>query len=274
MNDKYLLPLFVSGTILLVLFVFFIIAYLLVQKQKQNAYQLEKSRLIYNHQNKLLHVRIEEQERSMDQVSKEIHDNVGQLLNLTKMNMHPIAKRATDPDQRTLIDNTRALIDQLINEVRSISHSLNTDYIKANGIVSVLEEETRFIMNSHDIRCQVNLSGDNKAFDPEQELFIYRIAQEAIHNVIKHAHASELTIDLTYEPELFTMSITDNGKGFELNEIYELKGIGFLNMMQRAKLLNASLDIQSQPSKGCTITLTMKKAHKALPIDEDMLTGA
>jgi len=127
MNDKYLIQIFISGTILLMLFVFFIVAYLLVQKQKQNAYHIEKSKMIFDHQNKLLITRFEEQERTMNLMSKEIHDNIGQLLGFTKMNLNVIGKYASDNRQIGLIDKTKDLLDQISNDVRNISHSLNSD---------------------------------------------------------------------------------------------------------------------------------------------------
>ncbi len=268
MNDKYLIPLFISGTILLMLFVFFIVIYLVVQKQKQNKYYLEKNRMIFDHQNKILIARTEEQERTMDQMSKEIHDNVGQLLNFTKMNMRVIAKYATDNEQKILIDKAMSLLDQVIKDTHNISHSLNSGFIKANGLISVLEEELECINISKELQCKIEVVGDHKAFDPKKELLIYRIAQEAIHNITKHAKASQLCIKLNYERDDFSMSISDNGIGFGKDKIYELNGIGFQNMLHRAMLLNGSLDIDSVPLGGCTITFRANSSGLKLESNE------
>jgi two-component system NarL family sensor kinase len=255
MNDKYLIQVFISGTILLMLFVFFIVAYLLVQKQKQNAYHIEKNKMIFDHQNKLLTARFEEQEQTMNLMSKEIHDNIGQLLTFTQMNLSVIGKYASDQRQIGLIDRTKMLLDQIKNDVRNISHSLNSDFIKERGLVSVLEDELESIKFSQEIDCKINITGGKADFDPGKELLIYRIAQEAIHNITKHAKASKITIALSYDPDIFTMSIADDGVGFEKQRIYELNGIGFQNMLERTRLLSGSLDIESQPMHGCNITL-------------------
>jgi len=257
MSDNPVILVFVSGTLLLALFALFIITYSLVQKQKQNAYQLEKSAMIYNHQNKLLIARVEEQENTMDQISKEIHDNLGQLLGLLKMNIIGIGKRATGDDQLRLIETTKKLADHLLRDVQSISHSMNSDFIKKRGLINVLEDELEYLSVSCEIKCSIEKTGEQKTFKPDKELLIYRIAQEAIHNVNKHSYANELSIALEYEDNTFVMKIADNGKGFEKQKIYDLNGIGFLNMFHRAKLLNGSLDIESAPGEGCTIALRL-----------------
>lgn len=255
MNDKYIVPVFISGTILLMLFVFFIIAYLLVQKQKQNRYHIEKNKMIFDHQNKLLTTRFEEQERTMNQMSREIHDNIGQLLTFTKMNMNAISKLAIDNRQIALIDSAKGLLDQITHDVRNISHSLNSDFIKVRGLVPMLQDELETIKISQALDCSIHITGNPVAFDPRKSLIIYRIAQEALHNITKHSQAATICIKLDYGPSMFTMSIIDDGKGFDKQQIYALNGIGFQNMLERAVLLNASLDIESQPSAGCTITL-------------------
>jgi len=259
MNDNHFLILILfSGTLLLALFALFIITYLLVQKQKQNAYQLEKSSMIYNHQNKILLTRVEEQEKTMDQISKEIHDNVGQLLNFMKMNIYAIEHLSTSENQLKIIDKTKQLLDHVIRDVHSISHSLNSEFIKSKGLFTALEEELEYITFSHDLVCKVNETGKHKTFSPDKELLIFRIAQEAIHNITKHAQATAINISLDYGENTFVMKIADNGIGFEKQKIYDLNGIGFLNMFHRAKLMNGTLDIETKPSYGCVITLRLE----------------
>ena len=269
-NDNYLEIVFLSGTILLVLFAFFITFYLIIHKRKQNAYHLERNKMIFDHQNKLLTARIEEQERTMDQMSKEIHDNIGQLLNFTKMTMFAIAKYTTDNRQTALVDKAKGLLDQIIKDTQNLSHSLNSDYIKTHGLITVLQEEIDSINFSKEILCTIEVKGIHKTFDPDKELLMYRIAQEAIHNITKHAQAAELVITLTYHSDEFSMSIADNGIGFEKSKMYELNGIGFLNMLNRAKLLNGTLDIESQPMSGCVVTLRTNKIHELIRIQQDI----
>ncbi len=117
------------------------------------------------------------------------------------------------------------------------------------------------------------VEGEHATLRPEKELLIYRIAQEAMHNSTKHSKATDLVITLTYAPDSFTMSVADNGVGFDTQKVYELKGIGFLNMLQRAKLLNGTLDIQSKPSAGCKIIVHVANIRDLVEKDLHITAG-
>lgn len=264
MNDNYLIPLFLSATVLIALFAFFITIYVLVQKHKQNLYSLEKNKMTYDYQTNLLAMQIEEQERAMDQVSKEIHDNLGQQANFAKMNLLSIGIYAVENRQITIIEKTKTILDGMIKDIQNISHSLNSDFIKDIGFINMLQEELNHLSLSNSISCDIDIIGEDKTFIPDKELLIFRIAQEAIHNVSKHAQATSLQIILTYEPDTFIMTISDNGIGFEKDKTNKLNGIGFLNMLNRAKLLNGTINIDSQPLSGCTITLRVNKINVIL----------
>ncbi len=198
----------------------------------------------------------------MDHFSREIRENIGQLLNFTKMNMFPIAKYATDSKQIELIEKTKKLLDRLIKDVHNISHSLNSDYIKINGLPQVLKEELNFIINNQNVACSFDVKGNYRSFEPAKELLIYRIAREAMLNIAKHASASEVVIELIYDHNDFKMRISDNGCGFDNSMITEFKSKGFMNMQQRTMILNGSLEIVSMPSMGCTVSLLVQKPYE------------
>ncbi|MFI4919997.1 MAG: sensor histidine kinase [Legionellales bacterium] len=258
MNDQYIIPLFVAGSLLLTLFAFFLVAYLIVQKRKQNTYQLEKQRMIFDHQTNILRTKLEEKENTMDQISKELHDNVKSVLGYAQMSMYNIADLATNNEQALIIDKTNKIIGDVIDDLHNISHSLNSNFIKNIGLVETITKDLEHIQLSKNITYTIEVKGDVISLDPEKELHIYRIAQEAIQNSIKHAKATNLSFMLNYEPDLFTMKITDNGIGFDKNKIYEMKGLGFLNMFQRARYVHGSLKVESVPNNGSAITLTIK----------------
>ena len=257
MNDQYIIPLFVAGSLLLALFAFFLIAYLLVQKRKQNRYQLEKQRMVFDHENNLLRTKIEEQEHTMDQISKEIHDNTKSLLGFAQMSMYGIADMATDDNQTALIENTNKILGQVIDDLHNISHSLNSNFIRNIGLTETITKELEQMSMSRNITHDLAITGDVVPLAPETELHIYRIMQEAIQNCLKHARASNIEVALNYEPKQFTLQITDNGTGFDKNKVFQMKGLGFLNMYQRARYVHGAIDVQSAPNEGSTITLTI-----------------
>jgi len=257
MNNQYIIPLFVACSLLLTLFGTFLIAYLLVQNRKQNRYQLETQKMVFDHQNNILRTKIVEHENVMDQLSIELHDNVKSVLGFAQMSMYNIGNLASSEEQALMIEKTNDLISNVINDLHNISHSLNSNFIKNIGLVETIGKELDNIRLSKNITCDLEVKGDPISLSPEQELHIYRIAQEAIQNCIKHAKATNINFELHYEPDFFSMNIIDNGIGFDKNKVHEMKGLGFLNMFQRARYVHGSLDVQSVPSKGSTVVLTL-----------------
>ena len=257
MNDQYLIPLFVAGSVLITLFGFFLIGYLLVQKGKQNAYQLEKRQMIFDHQNSILRTKIEEQENTMDQISRELHDNIKSVLGFAQMSMYNIANLATDKEQAVQIDKTNKIIGDVIDELHNISHSLNSNFVKNIGLIETITKELEHIALAKNIACSIDIKGTPTDLSAEKEIHIFRIAQEAMQNCIKHANATNLNFTLNYTPSMFTMKISDNGKGFDKNKLYEMKGLGFLNMFQRARYVHGLLEVQSVPTQGSTVTLSL-----------------
>lgn len=273
MNDHtpvYLLPVILNAMLLL-FFLAFVIVLVISLKRKLNAHAMEKQKLIYDYQDKLIRIRIEEQENAKNQISKELHDNVGQLLGLAQMNMHTVLDNEQYGNYRTgrMIKDTLSLIDRTAYFLHNISHTLNSDYISRLGLIEMLRRELDFINISRGILCVVDIEGDSRSLDGETEILIYRIVQELLHNTIKHARASQVTITLIYTEDHFTIRIADNGVGFDVSKVRNTGGIGFINMYQRADLLKGKLEIQSAPGEGSSATLTIDASHYEEPAYPD-----
>jgi len=256
MPDKHIVTVFLIGTGLLVLLLLFIIAYLIIHKQRASAHVLERSRLKYEYEHRLYETRLREQERVMTHISREIHDNVGQSLSFLKMSLNVISKYMTPDTPADLLNNTHKVLDQIINDTHNMSHGLNSAHIKRHGLFAILKMELDHLQASRNIHCRLAVTGASKIDNPEMELVIYRIAQEAVHNVIKHAKATELTVRLDYG-QPFTMEIEDNGIGFNTTDEHVPGGIGLQNMRERAAFLKGSLQIFSVPDQGSFVRLTI-----------------
>ena len=259
MNEQYIIPASIAVTILLIVLAFFLVLYVIIQKQKQNASSLREQKLIFNYEKKLLSSKIEEQENIMAQISREIHDNFAQTLNHLLMNNRVIEDIATNKEQAELIQSSNVMLQELITDATNISHSLSSDFIKTRGLYDILKNELKSLSSSKNIQSDIQLTGKNKILNPTEELIVYRIAQEAIHNVIKHSKAKKINVLLQYEPDKFLMAISDDGIGFNKTKLFDLDGIGFLNMIQRSKFLNGNLNIESEPMQGCTVTLEIPR---------------
>jgi len=268
MSGGSVIPFFVAGTILFVIFVFFLVMFLIVQKNKQNKHAIEKNKMIYDHENKLLRTRTEEQERTMNAISMEIHDNVNQILNFARMNLHVINRYASMPEQKELIQQTGNMLEGLIKDVHNISHSLNSEYVKGRGLIDTLQQEAERMNNGAKLKCVFELSGEHRPISADKELMIFRIVQEASNNTLKHANATLLNIRLNYEPAALTLIIKDNGKGFQTQSLQQIEGIGMINMYQRAKVMGGRLSVDSSAENGTSITLYLPLNDQKVQVAE------
>lgn len=217
--------------------------------------------MTYEQENQLLCARIAEHEHTLDHFSREMRENIGQLLNFTKMNMFPIEKFATDTRQKELIERTKQLLDRLIGDVHNMGHGLNSDYVRVNGLPQALQEEMHFLLPYPTIASKLDVTGNYVGVAPEKELLVYRIAREALHNIARHAAATEVSVHLAYAPQHFTMTIADNGNGFDQNTITERNTKGLVTIKHRARLLSGWVHIESPIGVGTTLKLHVNDYH-------------
>jgi two-component system NarL family sensor kinase len=256
-EHNYIGTFFVTGTLSLSILSFFLIYFINIQRTRRNTQYLETQNLIISHQAREARIRIEENERTMAQVSKEVHDNIGQIANLVMMHLNHFETILTTAEQSDFIQRIIVLSTKLIRDANNISHSLSGEYIKLWGLQSMILNDLEHIKASRKIDTKIIIAGDNNFLDEERQLIIYRIAQEAINNILKHSKATHITVKLVFDAEFFSMSVVDNGVGFTPALAYLEKGTGLLNMNERAKFLDAELIINAKPYAGCLINLTV-----------------
>jgi len=234
--------LFITVTILTVVFVFFLIGTLVRLKYNQTKKQRQMFKAL-----------IEERERTMYTISTEIHDNVNQELNLVRMTLRVVERQATG-NQANHLKEMGIMLDNVIEELRNIGHTLNSDYVKKKGIYDFLETELNRINITQKLNCHLEVEGYTKSFDQDTELIVVRIAQEVIQNSLKHAKAKNLTVYLNYSAKLFEMQIKDDGYGFPIDK--KSDGIGIQSIYNRSKIINGALKINSG-NDGTEVTLTI-----------------
>ncbi len=247
---------FVLGTIVLMLFAFTLVIFLIVHKKKRYQHLLEKVQMESNYQNQLLQSKLEVQEQSFRYFSEEIHDNIGQLLSIVKMQLYNIRSSSHDEEIVTKATNCNELLGKAINDLRNISHTLNSAFISSAGLASAVEKDLEYIRSAKEVTCILHKTGDEYEIGDERELMVFRIIQEAIANAVKHAAASAIDVHLDYDPGALRVTIADNGRGFDRDETSG-GGIGLNNMHVRAELLKGSLDVVSEKNKGTTIRLNI-----------------
>ncbi len=256
--DKYYIPLFLAGTILFVIFVFFIFSYMVIYARRQRIHEQEKAQLAADHQKSILNARLEEEERFMNRLSKEIHSYIGQKIDLTRMNLKAVLQEFPQIDRKKTLTSGLEQLEEISTAMQTIGYSLSSDYIRSRGLGDVLTRDLDYIKTSGGaLHTSLSITTGYQTLDPTLELIIYRIAQDVLQNAAKHARCKELTVELRYEGFRFMMIISDDGCGFDSSLESMMNRSGFRSMRQRAELLAGALFVQATKGGGCRVTLSI-----------------
>jgi signal transduction histidine kinase len=219
-----------------------------------------------NKQEKLiLETELEIQEQTFQFISKEIHDNVSQCLSLAHLTLNCI-----DLTDRTAAkkDLTKSIeqISKALNDLNNLSKSLDSDIIESYGLVAAIVFEVEKWERIFENKIQIKVEGSAAHLGSMKELFVFRIIQESLNNIIKYAKAKNINLNICYEIDTFKINISDDGVGFDLSSIYDNKTLGKMaglkNMKQRAETLNGSLQIETNPQKGTVINVEIPITEK------------
>ncbi len=204
---------------------------------------------------------ISAQENERSQIGRELHDNVNQLLGATRLYIDMAGKDADNRDAYLQSSSTYTL--NAINEIRKLSKTLITPSINEIGLVELVRDVIKDIMQVHPLKIIFNISAfDEKNLNEKFKLNLFRIVQEQINNTLKHAKAKTMKIDFNQFTDSISISIYDDGIGFDPS-IYR-KGIGINNVISRAELYKGDVIIDSAPGKGCRLTITFKNVDLLL----------
>lgn len=244
-NGQYIFSLIIFGSLLLVLFVFAITSFVFIHRQKTARQQLEMN-------DALLKARIEVQEQALKSLSMEIHDKLGQSFSMARMLLTKGMTGAGGAVDRAALQKAAELLAEANSGLRTLAYTLNAEVVAVHGLPAAIENELAYIRNIYNLRCAFSCpAGESFGdLDEKEQLFLFRIIQEALQNVVKHARATEVSIHMQRETGLMRVSIRDNGIGIRGTE-----GLGLIGMRERARLLNAALEIQALPEGGSEVLL-------------------
>jgi len=204
---------------------------------------------------KLTHKIVNAQEEERRRVSRELHDEAGQALITLKYGLDSVISELpndVEPIHQRLSDSMK-LIDQTMEHIRSLSHSLRPPVFDILGINLSLKDYCREF--SERTKIPVQYHGEDIPGLPDAVgISLYRFVQEAFTNIFKHAHASQVRVGLRYRKDMIVLSVADNGSGMSGDWPSRLTGIGLLGLEERLNLLGGSLKIHSKPGQGTRIT--------------------
>ncbi|TKC12921.1 tetratricopeptide repeat protein [Pedobacter polaris] len=196
----------------------------------------------------------EESERK--RISNELHDGLGQMFSAVKMNLSALTEDLNFKNEQSkdMFDKTLSLVDESCKEVRSISHQMAPNVLLKSGLATAVRDFISKI-DSRKLKIKLETFGLQERLDQNIETVLYRVIQETVNNVIKHAEASSLDIQLSKDEEGINAMIEDNGRGFNTSELEKFEGIGLKNIRSRVEYLKGSVDFSSTPSSGTLVAI-------------------
>jgi two-component system, NarL family, sensor kinase len=237
----------------------FIIFFILLFNKRKNKLINDKQLMKTQFEQALLQTQIEIQEQTLKTISQEIHDNIGQVLSLAKLNLNTF-EDAESANNQIKINDTKNLVSKAINDLRDLSRSLHGDKIAELGLQESVENELKILQNTGQYITELKITGEPYKLAPQKEMVLFRIVQEAMNNAIKHAKAKNIFIEMKYQPDKFDLIITDDGIGFNVTALQTTQtGIGLKSMQNRAALIGGEFSINSSVGKGTEIKIELKK---------------
>lgn len=240
-----------------------VIAYLFYNRRKlRESARLQKEILVQ--QQLASRAVMDAEERERRRIAGELHDGVGQVLSCALMNLSGLLETASLRDKPLqLARQSLELINEGYDELRSISHRMIPKSLMKAGLAPAIGE----FLNKIDedvIQTKLKISGLEKRLDAQTEMALYRVVQEAVTNVVKHAGASRIFIQLSADQEGVRLTIEDNGKGFDLSESVERGGIGLQNIYSRIEFLKGTVDLDTAPGKGTLLAIFLPSCQFSL----------
>ncbi len=264
-NDIFIM--IISVTVVLLILVIFIISFLFMYKNRQTRYGAEMESLKEKYAQEILKTELEIKEQTLKNIAEEIHDNVGQVLSLAVLNLSAI--ESENPQKVDKIEHITRLVQKALSDLRNLSKTLDADNIATLGLLPIIKFELDLLEKSGVYKTVLELSGSETRLSGHKELVIYRIIQESLNNIVKHAHASCVIVKINFSTDTLDIEIRDDGIGFAVN-IHSATnpqniGAGLRNMKKRAVLIGADFTVASGPTTGTVISLIIPLTDRMQP---------
>ncbi|MBK6342469.1 MAG: sensor histidine kinase [Flavobacteriales bacterium] len=224
----------------------------LAQKERE-LHSQQVDQLLAQQELKSINAMLEGQENERDRMGKDLHDRLGSMLGGIKANMSALEDRVEAMREDQQYQKVNRLLDQAVGELRQISHDMAASTLSRFGLEKALKDLRDTLHITGRMQVELKAFGLDERLERSVEIAIYRIIQELVSNVLKHAKANEIIIDVTRTPGRLSVVVSDNGVGFDTTK--QTDGMGLSNVRSRAASLGATVQVDSTPGKGTTVSV-------------------
>ncbi len=221
--------------------------------QQQKIIELEKDRQLM-----AVDAMLKGQEEERSRLAKDLHDGLGGMLSGVKYSLNNMKDNLiVTPDNMAVFERSLDMIDTSIKELRRVAHNMMPEMLTKFGLNEALKEYCNNVNATQLLKVKYQSFGMDNRLDSSVEIIIYRVVQELLNNILKHAGASETLVQLIREGGRLNILVEDNGKGFDTALLEQSKGAGWTNIQSRVDYLKGRLDIQSEIGMGTSVTIEL-----------------
>jgi two-component system NarL family sensor kinase len=241
-------------TIIFLIMPIFMLIYFFIYTKKKKNHLDEKIQMKATFDQEILNAEQEVREQTMQTIGADLHDNIGQLLSLTSLTLKSINNGDVNKSNEKVASSIEFL-DKAITEMRLLGKLLQGDQILAMGLDKAIQQEVDWLSRSDIYAISYTKKMHHTPLaNPAKDLFCFRILQEILNNIIKHALAKNIQISITTNGQTLRLDVKDDGIGFTENELNK-QGSGLANIRKRAEITGGSATIKSAPNKGTQIRI-------------------
>jgi two-component system, NarL family, sensor kinase len=249
------------GAVLALILVGFIVVILLLYQRKQQRQERQLAFLKDQYETELLRSQLEIQESTFRLIAQELHDNIGQVLSVVKLSLSVLPMEKTHPAYAGVL-NCREMLNKVIYDMADLTKSMHTDRIAEIGIPEAIRFELDIIRKNGIMDVDFSVEGKEPPLEQQKAIFIFRIFQEMLNNILKHAKAKKVSVSIIYSIDnIFVLQVEDDGVGFDLekkqNQHSSSGGLGLKSITNRAHLIGADISINSMPGRGTDIRIKL-----------------
>jgi signal transduction histidine kinase len=225
-------------------------------RQKQRLQQLRINELETEKQLTATEAVLKGEEQERTRLAKDLHDGLGGLLSGVKFSLSNIKDNLIiTPDNMAVFERSLDMIDASIRELRRVAHNMMPEMLTKFGLDEALKEYCNILNGTRLLKVNYQSLGMEARLDKSLEIIVYRIIQELLNNILKHASASEAFVQLVRETNRLNVVVEDNGKGFDTAILEKNKGAGWMNIRSRVDYLKGQRDIHSEAGKGTLVNI-------------------
>lgn len=248
-NANELILILVIGTLGMLILALGIFFFFVIYQKRLVSKQLELNQIRSKQQEELLRTSIMVQERERRRFAQDLHDDIGAMLSVIKLNLNRLEKKAGEEVTRDIAVDTKNNLDHVIHQIRRLTRDLLPPSLERFGLGSSVQELVGWLPDTENLRVVFHESGEIRRFENNREIAVFRIIQELLNNALKYSDAKRIDIRIRYSREYLCVMVADNGIGFNLGAARGA-GLGLQNMEGRANVIQARMKIKSWPGKG------------------------